>query len=62
VTKRGSGFFQAVRSVNGMSYTNAVLMLFLVTSALGCIIYPTYRVSVRMVLQEYGFYRPEGMF
>jgi hypothetical protein len=39
VTKRGSGFFQAVRSVNGMSYTNAVVVLFLVTSALGCIIY-----------------------
>jgi hypothetical protein len=62
VTKRGSGFFRAVRGVNGMSYTNAVVVLFLVTFILGCIIYPAYRVSVRTVLQEYRFFKPEGMF
>jgi hypothetical protein len=62
VTKRGSGFFHAVRGVNGMSYTNAVVVLFIVTFALGCIIYPTYRVSVRTVLQEYRFFKPEGAF
>src|SRR5215813_2559661 len=62
VTKKGSGFFQSVRGVNGMSYTNAVVLLFVVTFALGCIIYPTYRVSVRTVLQEYHFYKPEGAF
>jgi hypothetical protein len=38
-TKRGSGFFHAVRGVNGMSYTNAVVVLFVQTFALGCIIY-----------------------
>jgi hypothetical protein len=62
VTKRGSGFFHAVRGVNGMSYTNAVVVLFVATFLLGCIIYPTYRVSVRTVLQEYRFYKPEGAF
>jgi hypothetical protein len=62
VTKRGSGFVHAVRGVNGMSYTNAIIVLFAVTFALGCIIYPTYRVSVRTVLQEYRFFKPEGMF
>jgi hypothetical protein len=62
VTKRGSGFFQSVRGVNGMSYTNAVIVLFVVTFAIGTIIYPTYRVSVRTVLQEYRFFKPEGMF
>ena len=62
VTKKGSGFFQSVRGVNGMSYTNAVTLLFVVTFALGCIIYPTYRVSVRTVLQEYRFFKPEGAF
>jgi hypothetical protein len=59
VTKKGSGFFQSVRGVNGMSYTNAVIVLFVVTFA---IIYPTYRVSVRTVLQEYRDFKPEGMF
>jgi hypothetical protein len=62
VTKRGSGFFHAVRGVNGMNYTNTVVILFLMTFALGCLIYPVYRVNVRTVLQEYRFFKPEGMF
>lgn len=62
VKKRGSGFFHSVRGVNGMSYTNVVVVLFLVTFALGCLIYPTYRINVRTVLQEYRFFKPEGMF
>jgi hypothetical protein len=36
VTKRSSGFVSALRSVNGMSYTNVVVILFVVTFALGC--------------------------
>jgi hypothetical protein len=62
VTKKGSGFFNSVRGVNGMSYTNAVIILFAVTFSLGCIIYPTYRINVRTVLQEYRLFKPEGMF
>src|ERR1700722_18114324 len=38
VAKRSPGFFSAVRSVNGMSYTNAVIILFVVTAILGTII------------------------
>jgi hypothetical protein len=33
-----------------------------VTFVIGTIVYPTYRVSVRTVLQEYHLYKPEGMF
>lgn len=62
VAKRGTGFFTAVRAVNGMSYTNAVIVLFIATFILGTIIYPTYRTHVRTVLQEYRFFKPEGMF
>jgi hypothetical protein len=62
VAKRAPGFFNSLRSVNGMSYTNAVIVLFLVTFVLGTIIYPTYRLNVRTVLQEYHLYKPEGMF
>jgi hypothetical protein len=62
ITQKGSGFFQSVRGVNGMSYTNAVIVLFLVTFAIGTIIYPTYRINVRTVLQEYRDFKPEGMF
>jgi hypothetical protein len=62
VSKRSPGFLSAVRGVNGMNYTNAVIVLFLVTFVVGTIIYPTYRVNVRTVLQEYRDFKPEGMF
>jgi hypothetical protein len=62
VTKRGQGFVSSLRGVNGMTYTNAIIVLFLVTFVFGTIIYPAYRVNVRTVLQEYHFYKPEGMF
>jgi hypothetical protein len=45
-----------------MGYANAIVILFLATFALGCIIYPTYRVNVRTVLQEYRSFKPEGSF
>jgi hypothetical protein len=62
ITKREPGFVSAVRGVNGMNYTNVVIILFLVTFTIGTIIYPTYRVNVRTVLQEYRDFKPEGMF
>jgi hypothetical protein len=62
VAKKTAGFVGAIRSVNGMTYTNVIVGLFLVTFAIGTIIYPTYRVNVRTVLQEYHDYKPEGMF
>jgi hypothetical protein len=61
-TKRAPGFFNSLRSVNGMNYTNTIVILFLVTFVIGTIIYPTYRLNVRTVLQEYHLYKPEGMF
>jgi hypothetical protein len=62
VTKKAPGFVSAVRGVNAMNYTNAVIILFLVTFAVGTFIYPTYRVNVRTVLQEFRDFKPEGMF
>ena len=62
VARRDSSFMSAVRSVDGHRYTNAVIILFILTFALGTIIYPTYRLNVRIVLQEYRFLKPEGSF
>ncbi len=62
LAKRSSGFVNAIRGVNGMNYTNVVILLFVVTFVLGTIIYPTYRLNVRTVLQEYRFFKPEGSF
>ena len=39
-----------------------VIILFVLTFALGTIIYPTYRLNVRTVLQEYRLFKPEGSF
>jgi hypothetical protein len=61
-SKRAPGFFNSLRSVNGMNYTNTVIILFLVTFVIGSVIYPAYRVSVRTLLQEYHLYKPEGAF
>ena len=60
--KRDGSFMSAIRSVDGQRYTNAVIILFVLTFALGTIIYPTYRLNVRIVLQEYRFLKPEGSF
>jgi len=58
----GKSFVAAYRGVNGMTYTNAIIILFLCTAVLGSIIYPNYRLNVRPVLHELHFYRPEGSF
>jgi len=55
-------FVGSFRGVNGMTYTNAIIILFLCTATFGSIIYPNYRLNVRTVLHEFHFYKPEGSF
>jgi hypothetical protein len=59
---RATSFVASVRSVNGLTYTNAIIVLFLVTAILGCFIYPEYRLRVRTVLQRLQMFGPEGSF
>jgi hypothetical protein len=59
---RGKSFIASFRGVNGMTYANAVIVLFLCTAVLGSIIYPNYRINVRPALHEFHFYKPEGSF
>jgi hypothetical protein len=59
---RAKSFVSAFRGVNAMTYTNAIIVLFLCTAILGSIIYPNYRVNVRPVLHQFHFYKPEGSF
>jgi hypothetical protein len=59
---RAASFVASFRGVNGMTYTNAIIVLFLVTAVLGSIIYPTYRLYVRTVLQRLQMFAPEGSF
>jgi len=59
---RSASFIASFRGVNGMTYTNAVVVLFLATAVLGSIIYPDYRVNIRTILQRYRMLAPEGAF
>lgn len=59
---RAKSFVSAFRGVNAMTYTNAIIVLFLCTAILGSIIYPNYRINVRPVLQHNHFHKPEGSF
>jgi hypothetical protein len=59
---RSASFVASFRGVNGMTYTNAIIVLFVVTALLGSILYPTYRLYVRTVLQRLQMFAPEGSF
>jgi hypothetical protein len=60
--KRTGRFLNDVRAVPSTSYTNAIIVLFLITASLGAIIYPAYRLGIRVVLQDYHLLVPEGSF
>lgn len=55
-------FMGRMRSVSAPAYVTAVIVLFLVTSLLGGIIYPAYRLQVRIVLEQYELHKANGMF
>jgi hypothetical protein len=55
-------FVSSFRSVSAMSYTNAVVVLFLLTAILGGVIYPTYRITVRPMLEDYRMFAANGTF
>lgn len=60
--QRTGSFVSGLRSVPSMSYTNAVIILFVLTAIVGAIIYTEYRVSIRVTLQDYRMHVPEGAF
>jgi len=62
VAKRTGSFISSVRSVPSMTYTNAVIVLYLVTAVFGAWIYTEYRLSIRVTLQDYRMHVPEGAF
>jgi hypothetical protein len=59
---RAKSFVGSFRGVNGMTYTNAIVLLFVVTAIMGMIIYPNYRLNVRTALQRLRLFTAEGSF
>jgi hypothetical protein len=55
-------FVGRFRGVPGGGYTNAIIVLYLLTAILGGIIYPAYRLSVRIVVEELGLWPHNGAF
>ncbi len=56
-------FFARFRAVNVASYTNAIIIMFVIEVFVGgVLLYPTYRVSSRAVLEQLRLAAPVGMF
>ncbi len=55
-------FAKRFRAVSAPAYTHTIIVLFLVTFAIGMVIYPAYRLNVRPYLQDYRMFAAEGAF
>ena len=60
--QRTGSFVSSLRSVPSATYTNAIIILFVITAILGSIIYTEYRIAIRVTLQDYRMHIPEGAF
>ena len=56
-------FFAKFRAVNVASYTNAIIIIFVIQAFVGGILlYPSYRVSSRVVMEQLRLAAPVGIF
>ena len=55
-------FFGRFRSVNGPAYAGPIVVLFVLTATLGAILYPQYRVDVRVLLEDTNSRSANGIF
>jgi hypothetical protein len=60
--KTAGSFVGRMRAVPAASYVNAIIFLYLATAILGGIIYPSYRLSVRIVLEQLQLWKANGAF
>ena len=58
-----AGFVTSLRAVRAAHYTNAIIVMYLLTALLGGLIYVNYRVEVRQFyLDQYKMYKSNGLF
>jgi hypothetical protein len=61
--RRPAGSFVGrFRTVPATSYAGAIVVLYLLTAVLGAIIYPEYRMSIRIVLEQLELSSANGAF
>jgi hypothetical protein len=57
-----TNFVARFRAVGSANYANAIIMLYLVTAALGSYIYTNYRISARLILEQGHYWKSFGAF
>jgi len=60
--RTAASFVGRVRAVPAASYVNAVVLLYVLTAMIGAVIYPEYRISIRIVLEQLSLRRANGIF
>src|SRR5437867_1812893 len=60
--KATGSFVGRMRAVAPTSYANAIIVLYVATASIGAIIYPSYRLSIRIVLQQLELFTANGAF
>ena len=60
--KTANSFVGRVRAVQASSYAIAIIVLYLATATLGGIIYPAYRLGVRVVVEQLQMWSANGAF
>src|SRR5215469_9622020 len=55
-------FVSRFRAVGSANYANAIIVLYLVTAALGSFIYTNYRISARLTLEQGHYWKSFGAF
>ncbi len=58
----GRSVFHSFRAVRGAAYANTVVALYALTATLGAVIYPAYRISVRVFLEDLRLNAANGVF
>jgi hypothetical protein len=54
--------FASFRAVRAAAYANTIVILYVATAAMGAILYPSYRLAVRVVLEDLKFNTANGIF
>jgi hypothetical protein len=60
--RTANSFVGRVRAVPAASYVSAIIVLYLATATLGGIIYPAYRLGVRVVVEQLQMWSANGAF
>ena len=55
-------FFARFRNVNGPAYASPIVVMFVLTAVLGGLLYPAYRIDVRVLLEDTNSRSANGIF